>query len=323
MDRLWVTWEDHRRSRELANHFGARLRVLESPLPRPARYFVLSLRTLALLLVQRPRVVFCQNPSIVLAAWLVLWRPICRYRLVVDRHSNFKFETAGRPELKWRVFHALSRFTLRRADLTVVTNEPLRRLVDDAGGRGFVLQDKLPELRPSGVAPAARDRSVVFVCTFAEDEPVAEVLAAAARLGPDCRLLVTGNREKFERNFRLEIPANVTLTGFLPEQEYVDLVAGAGAVLVLTDTDLLLNCAAYEAVALGRPMVLSDTPTIRGYFRRGARYVALDPESIAAGIAGIFADHERYMEEVRLLRDELRIDWRGRAADLEARLGSV
>lgn len=323
MDRLWVTWEDHRRSRELASHFGADLRILDSPRARPVRYAVLAWRTLALVLRHRPRIVFCQNPSVVLAAWLALWRPLCGFRLIVDRHSNFKFDTAKRPEWKWRAFHAASDYSLRHADLTVVTNDPLRQIVEGKGGRAFVLQDKLPVLRSARPAGLGDCRSVVFVCTFSDDEPVAAVFDAARLLGPGYRLLVTGSRAKFERNFGLPVPENVEMTGFLPEQEYVDLLAGADAMLILTDTDFVLNCASYEAVVLGRPMILADTPTIRGYFRKGARYVRLDPAGIAAGIVDLFADYERYRQEVRLLRDELAIDWNRRAAEFSALLAAA
>lgn len=314
MDSLWVSWEDHRRSRELAAHFGAELKVLESPAARPVRYLVLTWRTFLLLLRTRPRLLFCQNPSVVLAVWLSWWRPAFGYHLVVDRHSNFKFDTVDRPGLKWRVFHALSDYTLRRADLTIVTNQALCDIVVSRGGRGFVLQDKLPDLAPRNPVAANGRRSIVFVCTFADDEPVAAVLDAARVLGPDYRLLVTGNRARFDRDFGLPVPDNVELTGFLPEQEYIDLLAGADAILVLTSADYVLNCASYEAVALGRPMVLTDTPTIRGYFGKGACYVQLDPAGIAAGVSALFSDYERYRIEVGQLRGELMADWAQRAA---------
>ena len=313
MPSLWITWEDHRRSRELAAHFGAELHVLTSRRSRLLRYLLLSARTLALLLRRRPKTVFCQNPSIVLASWLGLWRPLLGYRLVVDRHSNFKFPTVGRPELKWRTFHALSDWSLRHADATIVTNEPLKEIVERKGGRAFVLQDKLPDLRPSLPADLGPGRDVVFVCTFSEDEPVAAVLEAARLLGPDYHFHVTGRREAFDRSFALPVPDNVTLTGFLPEDDYVNLLAGADALMILTDADYVLNCGSYESVVLGRPMVLTDTSTIRSYFCKGACYVDLDAESIAAGVRQLFADYPRYARDVAELKDELALDWRQRA----------
>lgn len=300
------------------------MKVLENPAARPVRYAVLAWRTLLLVLRKRPRLVYCQNPSVVLAVWLSWWRSAFGYHLVVDRHSNFKFDTVGRPGLKWRVFHALSDYTLRRADLTIVTNQALCDIVVGRGGRGFVLQDKLPDLGPRIPVAGNDRRTVVFVCTFADDEPIAAVLDAARELGPDYRILVTGNRARFDRDFGLPVPDNVELTGFLPEQEYVDLLAGADAILVLTSADYVLNCASYEAVALGRPMVLTDTPTIRGYFGKGACYVQLDPAGIAAGITDLFADYERYRLEVGQLRGELQTDWEQRAAAFRSLIaGSV
>lgn len=319
MSSLWVTWEDHRRSRELAAHFGAEIQVLESDRGRLGRYLALSWRTLRLVADRRPAVLFCQNPSIVLACWLVLLRPFLGYRLVVDRHSNFKFPTVGRPELKWRVFHALSDFSLRHADVTIVTNEPLKGIVEGKGGRGFVLQDKLPDLQSAAPTTRPGVHNVVFVCTFADDEPVPAVLEAARLLGPEYLIQITGRREKFDREFGLPLPPNVELTDFLPESEYVDRIAGADAMLILTDADYVLNCGSYEAVVLGRPMILTDTPTIRGYFDRGAQYVALDAEGIADGIRRLFADTEGHRSGIRELRTALAADWQARAEDFRGR----
>jgi hypothetical protein len=67
---LWLTWERHRRSETLARALGARYVPLVSGMPRPLRYGLLTLKTIGLLLNERPRLVFAQNPSIVLAALL-------------------------------------------------------------------------------------------------------------------------------------------------------------------------------------------------------------------------------------------------------------
>ena len=180
----WITWEDHRRSRELAAAFACDYIAMDSARPYVLRVLDLGWRTWRLLVRRRPRLVFIQNPSLVLAALACTLKPLLRYRLVVDRHSNFELRTLTPPAPVRFMFNRLSRWTTRGADLTIVTNETLRVLTDAWGGRGFILQDKLPALAAAPMALARPGSHLVFVCTFSEDEPVAEVLEAARRL-PD------------------------------------------------------------------------------------------------------------------------------------------
>src|SRR5690606_11646171 len=89
----WITWEDHRRSRELASAIGAEYVCLLHSGDRYIRYPILSLKTIIFLFKTKPTLVFCQNPSIVLNTLLCLMRLIFRFGLITDRHSNFKFDT--------------------------------------------------------------------------------------------------------------------------------------------------------------------------------------------------------------------------------------
>ena len=58
------------------------------------------------------------------------------YKLVVDRHSNFWFR-GGR--LRQWLNGWLSRYSIRRADITIVTNDELVNDFIDGLGRAFVL----------------------------------------------------------------------------------------------------------------------------------------------------------------------------------------
>jgi glycosyltransferase involved in cell wall biosynthesis len=209
---LWITWENQRRSLELARRLGARLVVFAGPryddLPRLRRYAVLSLKTLGALWRERPPLVFAQNPSIMLAALLCAVKKILGFKLVVDRHSNFKFGLRG--GLNWSLFQRLSRYTLRKADLTIVTNKFLKDVVERAHGRGFVLQDPLPELSLGTVEPLQGERNVVYVSSFSNDEPVEQVLGAAELLPGEWRLHITGNPRRFlDRHPGLHVAPNV------------------------------------------------------------------------------------------------------------------
>jgi glycosyltransferase involved in cell wall biosynthesis len=317
---VWITWEKQRRSVTLAECLGARLFVLldqSDRIPsRPLRYAYLLAKTVLVLVRERPSVCCCQNPSLMLAVWLGLLRPLFRYRLVVDRHSNFNLQRhAG---LKWQVFDFLSDLSLRHADLTIVTNEFLAEYVRRAGGRAFVLQDKVPSLTEGGTKDLGGARNIVFVCSFDEDEPVEAAIEAARGLDPSWQMFVTGNYRRHLR--RLPVlqapPATVKLTGFLGDAEYQTLLRSADVVMALTTHDHTLMCVAYEATALGKPVVASDTAAMREYFHKGFVFTDNSAASIREAISKAVREAPQLSADVGSLRSELHTDWHRRFAEL-------
>src|SRR4051794_37280494 len=84
---IWISWERHRRTRELARAIGADLFEFTSSAPGHARYLVLLVRTARCLFHNRPDVLFLQCPSILLALFAAVLKPALRYCLVVDLHN--------------------------------------------------------------------------------------------------------------------------------------------------------------------------------------------------------------------------------------------
>jgi hypothetical protein len=175
--KIWITWEDHRRSRELSTAFSAKYVFLSCNRSRIIRYPVLGAKTFKLLLSEKPSLVFCQNPSIVLTSLLCILKIFFQYSLIVDRHSNFKFHTSKSMNPKWIIFHWLSKLSLRRADLTIVTNQFLKSYIESCGGKSEILPDKLPSLKSANPQKLLGRVNYVFVSTFSEDEPIHELLA--------------------------------------------------------------------------------------------------------------------------------------------------
>jgi glycosyltransferase involved in cell wall biosynthesis len=308
---LWITWEDHRRSRELASILEATYFPLLHSGPRHFRYPILSWKTIRALSLYRPNVVFCQNPSIVLNLLLCLLKFLFKYKLVVDRHSNFKLDTVRSKNPKWIFFHFLSDFTLRNSDLTIVTNVYLQMLVEDKGGRAFILQDKLPTLPYLTKRTLKGIHNLVFISTFSSDEPIEEIISAAKLVGSEYHIYITGSYKRFPKieSLTKSLPKNVTLTGFLPEEDYQSLLYSADALIVITDQEHTLTCGAYEAVALEKPMILGQTSAIREYFYQGALYTDLTIENLAANFIEIVADAENKKAEVAELKNNLSDEW--------------
>ena len=99
---------------------------------------------------------------------------------------------------------------------------------------------------------------MVFVCTYQADEPFREVIEAGRLLPESVQTYVTGNHTQVPH--LPEIPSNVHLTGFLPDHDYEEaLLNRADVVVDLTSMEDCLVCGGYEAVAIGKPLVTSDT----------------------------------------------------------------
>jgi len=319
--RLWVTWERQRRSVELARALGAELVVIERK-GVVRRYVRSLLKTLAIVVSRRPSVLFVQNPSMVLAAFACVVGPVLGMPVVVDRHTTFLLGKDVRATARRRLFWTLHRYTLRRASLTIVTNERLAELVRAAGGRPAVLPDPTPTLRPSAPYPTAGDVCLVFPASYGEDEPLDVLLEACRRLPPSVHVYITGNYRKRDEGLPSLAPANVTFTGFLTEQNYVDLLFSAHAVVALTTAQCTMLCACYEALAAGKALITSDMPVLRGYFDR-AIFVKNTPESILEGIKQFLRQPDDSAACARAMQRELSQKWAGLYGSVSDAVGAL
>lgn len=320
---IWVSWENQRRSIELAKSFNAHLHILNTPLDTVSipliKYLLLCAKTLLLLINTKPKIVFAQNPSIILASLICVFKGIFHYNAIIDRHSNFKFhKTRG---LKWRIFHIISKYSVRKADLTLVTNRYLADLVKSWGGRSFVLQDKLPELPFKKKILLEGKKNVVFITGFHEDEPIEEMIYAFEYLDKDWIGYFTGNYKPFFRKKNItNLPHNIRLTGFLPEEKYQSLLHSADLLVVLTKQEYTLTCGAYEGISLNKPLILSDTVTIRDYFKKGVIYTKPGSSSIAKSIRKGIAELDVLKRDCLEFKHTLISDWNDKFDELQNKI---
>lgn len=278
---LALTWEQHRRTRELCDWLGMPLHEVTFSASRLKRYVRLGVQTLRLLAQQRPRVLYVQNPSLILSVLVLAARPFLgRYKVIMDAHNE---AVAPFTHAYWPVT-SLSRYALRTADVTIVTNAALADQVRQLGGTPHVLPDRLPTPPFPPTAPPRLDGPlrVMVVATYAADEPIAEIIEAARMLGDDYQLSITGRETKLPAEQRARLPANVRQTGFLSEEAYWELMRDSHIVLDLTLKPNCLVCGAYESLALLRPMVLTGNPATVDLFGKVALFPGEhDAKSIA------------------------------------------
>lgn len=268
----------------------------------PWKYTYQAVATLFVLLRRRPLVVFVQSPPGYGSVVVWLFTAVLGGRFLVDSHSG-ALDTKRWARPVW-----LYRFVARRAVATVVTNEHHREIIESRGARAVIIRD-IPTDFEIGAPPVLADGfKVMAVNTFAPDEPVGELLAAAREL-PDVSFYVTGDPNRPTFTMPSETPANVHFTGFLPDDIYYGLMRASDAVLCLTTREHTMQRGACEALSMGVPIVTSDSDLLRSYFHMGTVHVRNEREAIRDGVRHMMAEHDRFAAEILQLQKAQLEEW--------------
>jgi glycosyltransferase involved in cell wall biosynthesis len=177
-----------------------------------------------------------------------------------------------------------------------VTNDFLKSLVERKGGRAFVLHDKIPDIGPpQKKLDLPTGTNVLFVCTYAADEPYQEVIAAARRLPNDCHIHITGNfRKAGLEPTSSDMPSNVHLLGFVSSKDYDAYMLSCDVIMVLTTSEWVIVCGGYEAAAAMKPLITSNTDTLSEFYQGYAYHTASTPEAIAEAISEVCSKIQVY-----------------------------
>jgi hypothetical protein len=230
---------------------------------------------------------------------------LTRASLIGDFHNAGVHPPVARFLVPWIV---------RNSDLIIVSNRNLEPEIAALGGRCLSLPDPIPHFespRLEGSPVAAVNTEpfeVFFICSWASDEPIVEVLRAAeiiAARRPDMVMSITGRPKLAKVGWTDPVPGNVRLTGFLAEPEFERRLLAAAVVLDLTTRADCMVCGAYEAVSAEVPMVLSDNQPTRDYFRKGALFTDNTAASIADELIRARERHVQLRTDVVNLKTEL------------------
>ncbi|GIZ52518.1 glycosyltransferase family 4 protein [Noviherbaspirillum aridicola] len=309
----WIGFQ--RRQISMAPHCGFETVFL--PVERRAgriaklrNYLRNSLAMMSMMLRQRPQAVWVQLPQVPLLWWALLYRALVRRDAVVvaDCH-NAMF----RPPWS-RVPLGLS--LLSRCDVVLAHNADVAQSALDLGvdpERLMVVEDPPASFLGTGsFDPGAGVPRpwFVFPASFAKDEPIAELLEAA-RMQPGVTVLITGNVANCkDQELIRRAPANVRFVGFLSRQDFDALMIGCDAVIAFTRFDGIQLSVCGEAVGAGKPMLISNTATLRRLFPKGTVFVDTDrAEDIAAGFTQVLERREELAAEIDKFGTEMRDHW--------------
>ncbi len=320
-NKIWITWETQRRSITLARQFGCKLFIFD--FEGFFRYPLCLIKTFLTLIIHQPRLLFVQNPSIVLAAFSCIYSSITGTKLVIDRHSNFRLNKPQSGSFPIWLFMRFHYYSLKHADLTIVTNDYLADLVRRAGGKAAILPDKLPELSTPSTDYHKENTRLLLISSFGSDEPIREVIEAFSMLDrKNCELFVTGNFKKRISEIPSHLPPRLHLTGFIPDSQYIKLLTSSDIILVLTKADYCMLCGCYEAVAVEKPLITSDKLVLREYFSQ-AVFVENNSESICRGITKVLKNPTYYKKKITAMKMDIKKRWENHFSTLKSVLDNL
>lgn len=300
---IFITWERHQRTRSLCEKLDITLFEIVSSKKGLARYWDTIQKTLSILKSHKPRVLFVQNPSIVLSMLAVCLKYWFNYQLIVDAHNE-----AVEPFIHNNVIvRALAKFIIAHSEKTIVTNSILADKVHSNRGNAIVLPDFLPNIQPRDYLPQAENGEfeITLICTYANDEPYEEVFKALAALGNKAQLNVTGKiPAKIDTN---KIPDNVKLLGYLSEHDYWETLFKSHIIIDLSTMNNCLVCGAYESLAIQKPLLLSKNEASLNLFGEYAIHVDNTSESIKAGIEELINSYDALASTISTFKSSFTI----------------
>jgi glycosyltransferase involved in cell wall biosynthesis len=277
-------------------------------------------KTLAVLFKERPGVIFVQNPSLVLTGFAILYGKAFRKSVVVDAHNAGVYPFNG--TRNWA--NRLAALFFRQASITIVTNSSLAEYVKRRGGNPIVLPDPIPALKLRGEKkPLKGEINVLYICSWASDEPYAEVIKAAGLIDPKHYIYMTGNSKGKANESKQALPGNIILTGYLSDEDFVQMLHSCDVIMDLTTRENCLVCGAYEAVAAGKPLIVSDTRALRNYFSEGVLFTRNTCEDIARQISNAATTKEVLSVQITSLKSRLECSWNRCKTELETALKSL
>ncbi len=276
----------------------------------PYKYTYQAIQTLRLLFQKRPQVVFVQSPPSFAVLFVYIYCALTGGNFVVDTHSD-ALQRAYWTRPGW-----LHRFLARQAVATIVTNEYFAQMIREWGATAMILRD-IPTTFPSDDSFQGLNGrfSIVVISTFAFDEPIEEVLEAAANL-QDIDFYVTGKKSRADADLLAQAQANVHFTDYIPDESYYALLNSGDAVMCLTTRDNTMQRGACEALSLGKPIITSDWPILRNYFHDGTVHVPNTADGIRQGVQQMQGSYQSYQKGIDTLQKQQQQEWQRKADQL-------
>ena len=313
---VFLVWAPHSiRAKNLAEHLDAQLYLISYKFKKkiysPVKYIKLFTNTLLILEKEKPQIIICQSPPIFCALATLVHQYLTRtkYKIAIDMHT-------GAFDKPWSYLRPLNRWIMKKVYMIIVTNSELKyNICSDIRRKTIVLEDPLSyfeiakkRMHEEGEQKNGKFFKVAVISSFAPDEPLEEILDAAATMS-ETLFYITGDKSKAGKYILGKKTNNVIFTGFLDYNDYVSLLQGVNVIMVLTKRNKTMLAGAYEALALQKPLITSDWPPLRRYFYKGTVHIDNSPKEIQEAIKIVRKRSEEIAKDIGDLRTEKTNEW--------------
>lgn len=229
----------------------------------------------------KPRFIVAQAPPLFSA----LPAYILRVPYIIDAHNPVFQDVGGK--ISWGEL-PLSKFIIRHAKAVIVHNHRILEVSQELYPSTvfFNIPDPVEPIVPQ--ENVRIDKQILVISSFDPDEPVDVLLDCIFRL-PEYNFVITADPLRLspsKRSVMSELP-NIRLTGFLPIEDYHQVLCQSMATIVLTTQDMIQPSGACEALSSNTQLLISKTSLTEELFGSWAVLVDNSSESIVNSIRSL------------------------------------
>lgn len=251
------------------------------------------------LFTRKPKTVWVQLPQTFLLWPVLLYKLFSKSEVIADCHyAMFRSPWCKAP---------LGLGLLKYVDVVVVHNESEKEAAEKLGipSRLIVVLEDAPasfNVQDKAFSLSCVVRPwVLFPGSFAQDEPVSELLEVAKNM-PEVQFFMTGSLDKAKKVIDIQkVPENFHLMGFMPMEKFDQLLCASNVILALTKFEGIQLSVCNEAVGAEKAMVLSNTSLLKVLFPQGTVFVdPLSVESMQEGIETALLNQDELEKQMKV-----------------------
>ena len=270
------------RSRRIASKLNIPLIFYRDRFP----YVFSSILTIIKILKAKPKSVILQLTQGPILFLFIILKKLIKFKLIGDVHSGFLIYL----NLKGKILNFTFSKLIDNLDLIIVHNTEILKIISKKN-KTFLLYD--PLINDVEELKIRKNKTFVFVPIMKKpDEPIRELIKASEELKSDFVFISTG--KKIE---------SIKCLGYLSYENYLKVLKTCDIVLALTKREFTLLSIIFEAISLGKPIIASETLTIKNFLKDNALYT--NHENLAEKIKEMKMKKEIYKERITKIRNEI------------------
>lgn len=274
----------------------------------PVDYILKSLKSLKLILKNKPDVVLVQNPPSIAPVIIVSFSKIFRFKTVIDSHNGaFEKPWIDIPFHKW---------ALRNATIVTIHNNVLfDRLTADKNFRNInfkILNSRLSDF-PAGLKEISQEKYFLIISSFSGDEPMEILLQGIDNFlkhNKNFNFKITGN---YKKNIQLYNQYcgknNIEFLGFVDDSQYDYLVVNAYGIIALSTRDDVQQFALMEAVGAEVPFISNKNKTNIDLFEDKMVLIENNSDKVSDGVMDFINNKNKLNECIIDIKIQQQIKW--------------